>query len=210
MKTKVDLKKWSRYETFKHYDMCTNPFIIVSVTIDITNLYNYAKKKELSIFSALGYMITKTANEFEEFRYRKKGNDIYLYDSLMPNFTENIEGKEIYYFDVEYVDDIVIFDRNFKKIRDEYYNNGEKKILINSLNEIWLSCVPWYSINSLIPPFDKENTIPQFIWDKFKKEEGRVTTNLMILIHHGFIDGYQIGTFYKKLEENIKNIKGDE
>ena len=64
MKTKVDLKKWSRYETFKHYDMCTNPFIIVSVNIDITNLYNYAKEKKLSMYSAMGHMITKTARTF--------------------------------------------------------------------------------------------------------------------------------------------------
>ena len=210
MKTKIDLEKWSRYETFKHYDICSNPFVIVSVNIDITNLYNYARDNDLSMYSALGYMITKTANEFEEFKYRKEDNDIYLFDSLIPNFTENIDGKDLYYFDVEYKSDIKEFDKDFKSIREEYSRGGKRKELTNVLNEIWLSCAPWFSINSLVPPYNKDNSIPQFIWDKFKKEDNKVTTNLLILIHHGFIDGYQIGSFYKKLEDNIKKLKGDD
>ncbi len=210
MKREIDLEKWSRYETFKHYDICTNPFVIISVKIDITNLYNYAKEKKLSMYSAMGYMITKTANEFNEFKYRRDGDNIYLFDDLVPNFTENIENKDVYYFDVQYVDDMEEFDREFKKVREEYHNGKERKTVVNCLNEIWLSCAPWYSINSLVPPFNKDNTIPQFIWDKFIEEDDKITTNLMILVHHGFIDGYQIGAFYKKLEDNIKDIKGDE
>ena len=70
--------------------------------------------------------------------------------------------------------------------------------------------MPWFEFNSAVPPFNKENTIPQFIWDKFKKENDIVKTNLMIMVHHGFVDGYHIGKFINLLQENINNFKGEE
>ena len=74
----------------------------------------------------------------------------------------------------------------------------------SKLNDIWLSCNPWCSITSLVPTFNKEITIPQFIWDKYEKVNERYYTNLTILVHHGFADGYHIGQFVNLLEENIK------
>ena len=65
-------------------------------------------------------------------------------------------------------------------------------------------------MTSLIPPYDKSNTIPQFIWDKFNKDNNKVTTNLMIMVHHGFADGFQIGQVIKLIQEEINNFKGDE
>ena len=209
MKTKVDLSKWNRYDLFKHYDSCTNPFVILSVNIDITNLYNYAKSNNLSMYASLGYMITKTADLFDAFKYRREQDNIYIYENLIPSFTENLDGNNLFFFEVPYNNNIKEFNHNFLQLREINKNNDNMEIDAKP-NEIWFSCAPWFSFNSVVPPFDRENTIPQFIWDKFVIEENKVTTNLMILIHHGFIDGYKLGVFYKKLEENIKEINGDD
>lgn len=65
---------------------------------------------------------------------------------------------------------------------------------------------------SLVVPFDKNITIPQFIWGKFFKEGEKVFTHLMIMAHHGFVDGQHIGAFVNKLEKNIEgfNVEGVE
>lgn len=203
-----DKENWDRYETFSHYDICTNPFIIISSKVEITNIYNIAKRHQLSMYAALGYIISKTANEFDGFKLRKENDKFVLYDNIIPNFTENINGENIYFFDVEFNEDIKKFNEEFIKTRESFKN---KEVVFESKpNEIWFSCAPWFSFNTITPPYNHDLLIPQFIWDKFYKEDNKVTTNLMVMIHHGFMDGYQLGMFYKKLEENIKNFKGDE
>ena len=208
MKTIIKKDEWNRYETFKHYDSCTNPFIIISSKIDITNIYNYAKRHQLSMYASLGYLISITANEFDGFKLRKENEDFVLYENIIPNFTENINGENVYYFDVKLEDSISKYNEEFIKLREMY--SKQETIFTSEPNEIWLSCAPWFSFNTLTPPYNHDLLIPQLIWDKFNKENAKVTTNLMVMIHHGFMDGYQIGMFYKKLEENIKNFKGDE
>ena len=203
-----DKNEWDRYDTFTHYDARTNPFVIISSKVDITNIYNIAKRHHLSMYAAIGYIIAKTANEFDGFKTRKDNDKFIVYDNVIPNFTENIDGENIYFFDVELDADINKFNEEFIKTRELFKN--QKAIFESKPNEIWLSCAPWFSFNTITPPYDHNILIPQFIWDKFNKEENKVTTNLMIMIHHGFMDGYQIGMFYKKLEENIKIFKGDE
>ena len=75
------------------------------------------------------------------------------------------------------------------------------------MNEIWLSCEPWFTFTGFIPPFDKEITIPQFIWDKYENIDGKYYIDLMIMVHHGFADGYHIGKFIELLNENIRVFK---
>ena len=160
------------------------------------------------MYPTIGYMITKTVNEFDAFKYRVEGNDIVKYDDVISNYTENIDGEIIYFFDVDYADNILDYNGIFINTREYAKNNKDN--LTYAKNEIWLSCAPWFSFNTITPPYNHDNTTPQFIWDKFNKENDKVTTNLMVMVHHGFIDGYQLGEFYKRLEENIYNFKGDE
>jgi len=73
-----------------------------------------------------------------------------------------------------------------------------------------LSCQPWFNFTGVIPPFDKSITIPQLIWDRFTFEGNRCYINLMIMVHHGFADGYHIGKLIEKIENTIQNIKDSE
>ena len=208
MKTVIDKSKWNRYETFTHYDSRTNPFLIISTTIDITNIYEYSKRHCLSMYATVGYFISKTANEFEGFKIRKENDEFVLYNNIIPNFTESINGENVYFFDVDFDEDLNKFNEEFNKLRDIYKKQGI--VFKCKPNEIWMSCAPWFSFNTITPPYSHDLLIPQFIWDKFNKDNNKVTTNLMVMVHHGFMDGYQLGMFYKKLEENIRNFKGDE
>ena len=110
--------EWDRYDTFTHYDARTNPFVIISSKVDITNIYNIAKRHHLSMYAAIGYIIAKTANEFDGFKTRKDNDKFIVYDNVIPNFTENIDGENIYFFDVELDDDINKFNEEFIKTRE--------------------------------------------------------------------------------------------
>jgi len=197
-----EIKKFERKELFQHYHGFTNPFAISTIKIDITNIVNYCKKNR-NFYATLGFIITKTANQIDAFKYRYKDGKIYYCEELMSNYTQMYEDKTIGYFSIPPINDYKEYIEKFVEIQNEFLK--EKKYSKNyKLNEIWLSCNPWCSFTSLIPPFSKEITIPQFIWDKYENVNGKYYINLMIMVHHGFADGYHIGQFVSLLGENIK------
>ena len=210
MRTVIDISKWDRKDLFDHYDEETNPFAIINTPIDVTNVYNYCKSTGNSIYATMGYIITKTVNSIEGFRFRKENDEIVVYDKIHGNFTENIDNKIIGFFTIKNDDTYKDFIDEFNDKRDGLKIAKKSETSVTKYNEIWMSCVPWFEFNAAIPPFNKKNTIPQFIWDKFKKENNVVKTNLMIMVHHGFVDGYHIGKFINELQENINNFKGEE
>lgn len=196
---------FERKELFYHYHANSNPFIIVTIPIDVTNIVRYCKKYK-NFYATIGYLVAKSANQLDAFKWRYENGEFHYYPELIPNFTQKLNDEKIGYFDCEYQEDYEMFLKNYQEVQEKFYIE-QKSITTNSSNAIWLSCNPWFSITSLVPPFDKENTIPQFIWDKYEEENEKYHLHLMILVHHGFADGYHISKFLEILKNEIDNFQ---
>ena len=193
-----DLK---RKELFEYFDSKTNPFIILTTKIDITNIINYCKVHK-NYYATIGYVIGLVANEMDCFKYRKEDDKIYKYDKLKVNFTQMITEDEIGFFNLDIGNNYHEFINNYIATQNNFLNQKQTNISMDQ-GEVWFSCAPWFDFDSLVTPFDKNVTVPQFIWGKFNEENNRVYTKLMILVHHGFVDGNHIGVFIKKLNDKI-------
>lgn len=198
-----EIKNFNRADIFQRYHKMQNPFIIITTPIKVTNLVNYTKTHH-HFYAILGYLIGSTVNEVKEFRYRYIDEKYYLYDKVGVSFTEKVDD-EIVFFDC--------FETELEKFILEYDNKKQevlstkKSLSKEDNNLIWVSSEPWLNFSSLISPFDKSITIPQFIWDKYIEKDGEYYCNLMIMIHHGFADGQHINQFLKILEEKITKLK---
>ncbi len=200
-----EIKNFERKELFEHYNSNDNPFVIITSQIDVTNIVNYCKEHK-NFYATLGYLVATTANEIDAFKYRYIDGKIYYCDKIISNYTEMLGDNSIGYFNVELKDNFDDYIEEYKKVKADflerkYYNNTSPE------EAIWLSCSPWISFTSLIPPYSKKNTIPQFIWDKYVEENDTYKIHIMILVHHGFADGSHIGKFINRLEEKIKKFK---
>lgn len=198
---KKEIINFERQELFDYYNGKDNPFIYLTTKIDITNIYNKYK----NYYPTIGYVLTLAANQIENFKYRYEDNKVYKYDILKPNFTHMFENNNIGFFTCDMKNDYQDFLIEYQNIKEKFLKNNES-YANSDQGELWFSFVPWYNIQALITPFDKKNTIPQFIWDKFNLENDKCYINLTIMVHHGFIDGYHIGLFLKKLNNIIENI----
>lgn len=197
-------KEFKREKLFKQFHSNSNPFIIVTVPVDVTNIVNYCKKYK-NFYATVGYLITKTANQMDAFKWRYENDEFHYYGNLLPSFAQKLSDDEIGYFDCEYREDYQEFIHFFNEIQNQFYKEG-KSLSSPTNRAIWFSCIPWFSITSCIPPFDKNNTIPQFIWDKYEQKNGRYQFHLMILVHHGFADGYHISQFLELFQKEIENF----
>lgn len=197
-----EILDFKREEAFKYYNSMQNPFIIITVPIKVTNLVKYSMKHK-HFNAVFGYIIGKVVNKTESFRYRYIDNKYYLCDRVGVSYTQLVD-EDIYFFDCyqENLDDFLKeYEAKQKEVKEK------KKTIAKEQNDvIWVSCTPWFKFNALVSPFDKSITIPQFIWDKYEKKGDDYYCNIMIMVHHGFADGYQVSNFITSLEEEIKKI----
>lgn len=199
-----EVKDFKRKELFDMYHERSNPFLFVTTKIDITNIVNYCKIHK-NYYATIGYFILLAANELDCFKYRVENNKIYKYDDLKCQFVQMFDDDEIGFFACDKKDSYKEFINEFTSNQDKFF---KEKVSSDSVDEgeIWFSCAPWFGFSSLVVPFDKAITVPQFIWSKFIEENDKVYTNLMIMVHHGFADGNHVGKFLKILNEKIEDF----
>ena len=194
---------FDRKELFKHYNEMDNPFIIMTIPLNVTRVVEYCKIHK-HFYATLGFLIGKAVNDIDGFKYRYNCDKFYYCDRLVVNFTERVEDQ-IGFFECEaeelssFVDEFVL-----RKGELGHYDDSSAD---NRQDVIWVSCFPWAKFSGLMSPHDKSITIPQFIWDKYELINNEYYCNLMIMVHHGFIDGYYVGTFIEKLNKYINELQ---
>ena len=143
---------------------------------------------------------------YEKESRRKKNNKFYYCDFVKPGYTQMYKDGDIGYFHLPKYNSYKDYIEKFIKAQDDFYNKNTYDSGDSPIDDVWVSCAPWFSFNGLVPPFKKEITIPQVIWDKYELVNDKYYMNVMIMIHHGFADGSHIGKFIDSLNEKIKNI----
>lgn len=200
-----EIENFNRLELFKYYHEKTNPFSFVTTKVDITNLYKLCKKNK-NTYATIGYYITLAINEVDAFRYRYENGKIYYYDVIRPSYTQMFNDGNIGFFSCDIKENYSEFIREYNTVQNTFLETC-LSIANKDQGEVWLSCEPWFNFSSCVTPFDKEVTIPQVIWDRFSFEGDRCYINIMIMSHHGFVDGSHIGLFINKFSEILENIE---
>lgn len=200
-----EVTNFSRMHLFEQYHNKSNPFSFVTTKIDITNLYKKCKVSK-NTYATIGYYVTLAVNAVDAFHYRYENGKIYWYDVIRPNFTQMFIDQTIGFFTCEWKEDYDCFLEEYERVQSRFLEN-HASIVSPDDGEVWLSCQPWFHFSGLVTPFDKEITTPQIIWDQFSFENDKCYVNMMIMVHHGFADGYHIGQLIHKLEELIAAIE---
>ena len=195
---------FKRAEIFKHYDESDNPFLYLTTKIDVTNIVNFCKTHK-NFYATMGYIITKAVNDVDNFKYRINNGEFYYCDRIKSNYTQLINDEMIGFFDLPDITDYDEYVKEFKK-RVKILIDTKENVITEGLDCIWISCAPWFQFSGIITPYRKEMPIPQFIWDKFVGENGKYTIHLMIMSHHGFVDGLHIGKLIDKINYYISNF----
>ena len=196
---KVD--NFDRLELFNYYNDSTNPFLYITTQIDVTNLVNFCKVHR-NFYATMGYVITKAVNNVDAFRYRVKDGNIYFCDRVKSNYAQMIDENAIGFFDLP---DITSYDEYISEYKKR--NNKLTREHVNVVTEGEdCVCIPWFQFTGILTPFRKSVTIPQFVWDKYVEENGKYTIHLMIMAHHGFVDGWHVNKLIKCINDEIKKF----
>ncbi len=206
----VDIEDWERkkqYEFFKDFE---RPQFSVTIEVDVTKLVRELKqcdiKPKINFFQATLYIILKSLNEIENFKYRIENDRVILYEKIGGGFTFMKQKPN-------YCNCYVPYEENFCNFMDEF-----RKVTTSKQNEIgieigedvaYLTFAPWGKFTAFTNPYKslKNDSIPRILWGMPYKMNDKQVISVSIEVHHALMDGYHIGLLIKKLNKNIAQFR---
>ena len=92
----IDEKEWKRAMHCAVFRDCIEPAFCVTFELDITNFLKKIRKQNYSFTMALVFVVSKCANEIEEFRYRFLDGKVVLFDKIDTAFTYLDKETELF------------------------------------------------------------------------------------------------------------------
>ncbi|MCI7369290.1 MAG: CatA-like O-acetyltransferase [Firmicutes bacterium] len=204
---KIDPNTWPRRDIFDFFSKISNPFYSVTFNVDVTEAYAYAKRRGLSFYYALVYLVTRAINSVEAFRYALVDGELVLLDERSPSFTDLKKGSEsLHIVTMPCKGDIAEFCFDAKR------RSAEQTTFLSTDKEgadlIYISCLPWIELTALTNErdFDPDDAIPRVSWGKFHERDGRKILGMSLELNHRFTDGVHIGKFAEALENLISQL----
>ena len=209
MKT-IDIDNWKRKDHYNFFHSMDFPQYNTCANIDVTNFYNFVKKKKIPFYYAMIYAATIATNEVVNFRYRIRENCVVLHENLHPSFTYLDDNEE----EEEELFKIVLAEMKDNIV--EYAEYAEEKAknqnIFFTLDEhggrddlLYMSCIPWISFTGISHTItlNRDDSVPRISWGKYFKENDKILLPFSVQVHHGLVDGVHVGKYFKKLQEYL-------
>jgi chloramphenicol O-acetyltransferase type A len=196
MKTKINLDTWYRKSHFEFFNSFDEPFFGANVNVDVTIAYKNAKEQGVSFFLYYLHLILKAANSIENFKYRVQDGEVYLYDIVHASTTISRPDTTFGFSYIDYHPDFTEFvtaaQPEIKRVQA-----GTGLELRPVFNVLHVSAIPWVNFTGLTHArnFAFEDSMPKISLGKVTQQDGKLLMPVSITVHHGFIDGRQLGEY---------------
>ena len=200
----VALDTWPRREAYTFFSGLSDPFYSVTVTVDVTALHTYTKKRGLSFYYALVWLCTQSINHTAAFRYAIRNGQPVLLARREPSFTDLHPDAEQFHIVTmpagNALEDFCRAARAKSRAQTEFLSAAAESDAL-----IYFSCLPWVSLTALTNErdFDADDAIPRIVWGKYHREGERDMLGLALEVNHRLIDGLHIGRFVQDLQQRI-------
>lgn len=199
LKQKLDLSTWNRKEHFHFFKQLAEPFFGVTVTIDCTKAYEKSKAENFSFFIYYLHQTLIAVNAIESFRFRIIEDEVYVYEVINGSATISREDETFGFSFMEYNEDFAAFSKIALTEMDRIQSTkGLFTRVFESTNLIHFSAIPWVDFTSLshARSFTFPDSCPKISFGKMSvSENGKRTMPMSVHVHHGLMDGLQVGQF---------------
>ena len=206
----IDLSSWARKDLFNLYKNYEDPFFNLTANVEVTHLFNHCKAQKESFFLSCLYASTCTINEIENLRMRIKNEQVILYDVVNCGSAVFHESEKTFTFcHFDYYENRAEFLRKGKESLDAHNKNPILDPLLNELNSIHHSVLPWVHFTQFkhARRAGNKESIPRVTFGKVKETlSGRFEIPVSIEVNHALADGYHVGVFFERLKEVFREV----
>lgn len=203
-KSEIDLTNWARAQHFEFFREFYEPSYGICVRVDCTDAYRFAKENKYSFFQCCLYWTLKAAQQVDAFRLRIEDEKVFLYDHIDGGSAiDRPDGTFGYgYFP---------YDENIEKFLSDaaqeiaQVRNTTDLLRSEVSNIIRYSSLPWLDFTSIThaQKFPAADSCPKITFGKMTETEGRRSMPIAIHVHHGLVDGRDVGKFVELFEKAI-------
>jgi chloramphenicol O-acetyltransferase type A len=206
----IDQNLWNRKDHFAFFRNVAYPVYNICFDISIGRLKEYARDRNLSFNLSMVYVVTEALNELENFRYRLRGNEVVLHDSLTPWYTEIDKGSELFKMvTVPMEHDIAQF---VEKAREKAEKQTEYFVVSDFIGRddfVFYSILPWISFTSIDHTINLQqgDAVPRVTWGKYYERASELYLPFNIQVNHLFVDGIHLGMLKDRIDEKIDRLR---
>ena len=204
-----DVENWNRkaqYEFFKDY---ADPFFNITANLNVTNLYTFCKKNELSFSLACIFIAIKHINDIPEFRLRIKNDRVVQYDTIPIGSTVLNDDTTFSFCEFPYTNSIFEFDANGKSILKKHKEGVTFDAQEDEVQMVHCSTLPWVSFTGLKHARKGDEGgkgIPKIVFGKWFEENEVKKIPFSVEVHHALMDGLHVGLLFEKMQQYINEL----
>ena len=204
-----DVENWNRkaqYEFFKDY---ADPFFNITANLNVTSLYTFCKKHELSFSLACIFVAIKHINDIPEFRLRIKNDKVVQYDTIPIGSTVLNDDTTFSFCEFPYTNSIFEFDTNGKSILKKHKEGATFDAQEEEVQMVHCSTLPWVSFTGMKHARKGDEAgkgIPKIIFGKWFEENEAKKIPFSVEVHHALMDGLHVGLLFDKMQQYINEL----
>ena len=203
---RIDLSEYPRRKHFEYFSSMANPYVGLTVQVDISPLFRRVKDERLPFFLSVLYALGNAANSVPQFRQRIAGNGIEQYSACVSSYTVALPDDTYCYCEV---DTQMPFDA-FLPYAKAAQKKAEQAASVSDEDPaalFFVSCIPWVSYTGLtLPtPFPADSN-PRFTVGRCGVQGGAVLLPVSVLAHHALVDGLHIARLYEALRDGVQAL----
>ncbi|OZB95065.1 type A chloramphenicol O-acetyltransferase [Paenibacillus sp. XY044] len=202
----IQTGQWDRQPYFDHYFNQSRCTFSMTANIDITLLLNELKKREMKLYPAFLYMLSRVVNAHVEFRMDIREEQVGYWEQMSPSYT--IFHPENNTFSAIWTDYYSSYERFLEHYREDQLRYRQSMGLFTKINmpshTFSVSMIPWVSFTGFNLNLDHGGSylLPIITGGKFFKEHQRVLLPVSLQVHHAVCDGYHAGMFMHELQQH--------
>lgn len=200
----IPMEHYPRREHFHYFCSLTNPFLSLTVQMDVTELAQACKTSGASFYIAFMHAVALAADEVPQLRQRVHADGIVEYESCSTSHTELLPDETYCYCTLHHHMPLPEYLEAAEAARTAARSNATiDEDAAEADSQYFISCLPWLHFTQLSNPTGSDSN-PRFTWGKYEPDyRGRLMLPLSVCVHHGLVDGLHVARFCHLLEQNV-------
>ncbi len=203
----LDMEHYPRKDHFRHFCSMQNPYVSLTVPVDVTELLQACKRSKNSFYLTMIHAVANAANAIEQFRQRIRGEAIVQYDRCITSHIELLEDETYCYCNLRHDLPLADYLTMAETARTAARNSAtieEEAADVEGM--FFVSCLPWLHFTAISEATGNDSN-PRFSWGKYEANfRGRMMLPLSVTVHHGLADGLHIARFYQQLDMQMHQL----
>ena len=206
----INMEQDPRKEQYAYFRNFANPYVGLTVNVDITGLMTRKARGE-SLFLLTLYAVSRAANSVPELRRRMREQEVVEYSWCPTSHTVALDNGAYCYCRLSAdmpLEDFLPYAQaaQMRAKQVPSLDDGE-----DGESLFFISCVPWVTYTAMVQPVPiPADSNPRITWGKYFCQKDRTLLPVTLLAHHALVDGIHIAQFYEALDRELAAIAAEE